>query len=87
MPHGSLSKTCRQVGTFPEDVLGLYIYDALKGLAYLHSHNIIHRDIKGDNLLLASDMRVCIADFGIAKMATSEQEVDAVGTPYWRKKI
>jgi serine/threonine protein kinase len=51
MPHGSLSKTSRQIGTFPEDMLAVYIYDALKGLAYLHSHKIIHRDIKGNHFL------------------------------------
>jgi serine/threonine protein kinase len=60
--------------------------EALEGLSYLHERNIIHRDIKGDNLLLAADMRICIADFGVATVndpSNQSSEVEVVGTPYW----
>jgi mitogen-activated protein kinase kinase kinase 3 len=56
----------------------------LDGLIYLHSRNVIHRDIKGANILLDKNLNVKISDFGTAKKVTSEEGNDTcVGTPYW----
>ncbi|ETE58169.1 Serine/threonine-protein kinase TAO3 [Ophiophagus hannah] len=54
---------------------------ALHGLAYLHSHYKIHRDIKAGNILLTEPGQVKLADFGSASIASPANSF--VGTPYW----
>ncbi|XP_063059181.1 serine/threonine-protein kinase TAO1-like [Engraulis encrasicolus] len=56
-------------------------HGALEGLAYLHSHNLIHRDIKAGNILLTEPGQVKLADFGSASIACPANSF--VGTPYW----
>uniref|UniRef100_A0A2K5RHD2 non-specific serine/threonine protein kinase n=1 Tax=Cebus imitator TaxID=2715852 RepID=A0A2K5RHD2_CEBIM len=58
-------------------------HGALQGLAYLHSHTMIHRDIKAGNILLTEPGQVKLADFGSASMASPANSF--VGTPYERK--
>lgn len=54
----------------------------LQGLDYLHSKNIVHGDLKPDNMLLASDGRVKISDFGSARMVDhGHTTVRTMGTP------
>uniref|UniRef100_A0A8C5BHZ6 non-specific serine/threonine protein kinase n=1 Tax=Gadus morhua TaxID=8049 RepID=A0A8C5BHZ6_GADMO len=55
-------------------------HGALQGLAYLHSHNMIHRDIKAGNVLLTEPGQVKLADFGSASIASPANSF--VGTPY-----
>nr|XP_055054516.1 serine/threonine-protein kinase TAO3 isoform X1 [Misgurnus anguillicaudatus]XP_055054517.1 serine/threonine-protein kinase TAO3 isoform X1 [Misgurnus anguillicaudatus]XP_055054518.1 serine/threonine-protein kinase TAO3 isoform X1 [Misgurnus anguillicaudatus]XP_055054519.1 serine/threonine-protein kinase TAO3 isoform X1 [Misgurnus anguillicaudatus] len=56
-------------------------HGALLGLAYLHSHNMIHRDVKAGNILLTEPGQVKLADFGSASVASPANSF--VGTPYW----
>lgn len=60
------------------------MYCMLAGLAYLHAERIVHRDIKGANLLVEKDGLVKVADMGMAK----EMEAISVtrsfkGSPFW----
>ncbi|NWT18388.1 PAK1 kinase, partial [Vireo altiloquus] len=57
----------------------------LQGLAFLHANQVIHRDIKSDNILLGLDGSVKLADFGLSAALTHEQSKrrTAVGTIFW----
>ncbi|KAK7809151.1 hypothetical protein U0070_006165 [Myodes glareolus] len=56
-------------------------HGALQGLAYLHEHSLIHRDVKAGNILLTEPGQVKLADFGSA--STRSPANSFVGTPYW----
>lgn len=63
--------------------MAVYISQVLQGLVYLHDQGVIHRDIKGANILTNKDGTVKLADFGVATAQVSDGTV--VGSPYWSK--
>ena len=71
---GSLEDMVKQYGSLPEDVTAKYTEQILKALDYLHSHSIIHRDIKTANLLVDTKGEVKISDFGSARYITTHAE-------------
>src|SRR5215470_13713242 len=83
MPGGDLLKLCRSRpgAALPLDEALFYFKQACEALAFAHEKGIIHRDLKPNNLLLSADHRTLkIADFGVAKMATGEDnEITRVG--------
>jgi serine/threonine protein kinase len=82
--HGSLAGLLKKYGVFPEHLIASYTEQMLRGLKYLHEEGIIHRDIKGDNILITKDGKVKLADFGTAKLEDAEKKTQTVvGTPYW----
>ncbi|KAF2840537.1 hypothetical protein M501DRAFT_1014552 [Patellaria atrata CBS 101060] len=81
--NGSLHSICKNFGKFPENLVALYMTQVLHGLLYLHDQGVIHRDIKGANILTTKDGLVKLADFGVATKATGLSESSVVGTPYW----
>jgi mitogen-activated protein kinase 7 len=50
-----------------------FIYQILRGMMYIHSANIIHRDIKTRNLLINADCNIKICDFGLARPMTKSK--------------
>ncbi|KNC55415.1 STE/STE11/CDC15 protein kinase [Thecamonas trahens ATCC 50062] len=81
---GSLAQVVKRFGVLPEPLLAIYLDQVLSGLAYLHSEGVIHRDIKGGNILLTKDGQVKLADFGIAtRLSDPSGTRSVVGTPYW----
>ncbi|XP_078268314.1 mitogen-activated protein kinase kinase kinase kinase 4 [Rhinoraja longicauda] len=68
-----------------EDWIGYICREVLRGLSHLHSHHVIHRDIKGQNVLLTENADVKLVDFGVSAQLgkTMEKRNTFIGTPYW----
>lgn len=81
--NGSLADMCKKYGKIPEHIAALYVKDVLHGLVYLHDQGIIHRDIKGANLLIYAEGVIKLADFGVATSAKLDGNCTVVGTPHW----
>lgn len=81
--NGSLHSISKNFGRFPENLVGLYMSQVLHGLLYLHEQGVIHRDIKGANILTTKQGLVKLADFGVASRTTGLHDSTVVGTPYW----
>ena len=64
---GTISSLLNKYGKFNETLIRVYTQQILEGLEYLHYHKIIHRDIKGANVLVGNDGVCKLADFGSAK--------------------
>ncbi|XP_064895897.1 mitogen-activated protein kinase kinase kinase 14 [Columba livia] len=65
MEGGSLGQLIKQSGCLPEDRALSYLGQALEGLEYLHAQNILHGDVKAENVLLSDDgSRALLCDFG-----------------------
>ncbi|CAG9327017.1 CDC15_3 [Blepharisma stoltei] len=81
---GSLAAINKKHGPFHESLVSIYIKQVLLGLVYLHSQGIVHRDIKGANILATKDGIVKLTDFGVAtKLSETTKSMSVVGTPYW----
>ena len=62
-------------GRLPEGVAREYFRQLIDGLGYLHGNDIIHRDIKFENIMLDANGRVKIGDFGMSKVARIDQQL------------
>ena len=67
VPGGSIAEMLKQYNTFKEPLIKNFVRQILAGLSYLHSRDIIHRDIKGANILVDNKGGIKISDFGISK--------------------
>ncbi|RYR37422.1 hypothetical protein Ahy_A09g042311 isoform A [Arachis hypogaea] len=87
VPGGSISSLLGKFGSFPEPVIKMYTKQLLLGLEYLHDNGIIHRDIKGANILVDNKGCIKLADFGASKkvveLATINGTKSIKGTPHW----
>lgn len=88
---GSLTGLVKRFKPLPPTIIRQWTRQLLTGLLYLHSQHIIHRDIKGENVLIdigaspASLAQVKLVDFGAARLLTDKvtQRRTVIGTPYW----
>uniref|UniRef100_A0A7N6A612 Mitogen-activated protein kinase kinase kinase 3 n=1 Tax=Anabas testudineus TaxID=64144 RepID=A0A7N6A612_ANATE len=88
MPGGSVKDQLKAYGALTENVTRKYSRQILEGMSYLHSNMIVHRDIKGANILRDSAGNVKLGDFGASKrlqtICMSGTGIRSVtGTPYW----
>ena len=87
--NGSLGGLVRSMDEpLSERAAAEYTAQILAGVAYLHSNQVMHRDIKGDNILMHQDATIKISDFGMSKslgevLGGGEQSYQAQGTPLW----
>jgi serine/threonine protein kinase len=65
MENGSLANMLKKWGSFSEALTAIYITQVLRGLAYLHDQGVLHRDIKGANILTTKDGYVSMHIYGV----------------------
>ncbi|KAL4424202.1 hypothetical protein ABPG75_001503 [Micractinium tetrahymenae] len=88
VPGGSIASLLAKFGSFKESVIRVYTKQILLGLEYLHSKGVMHRDIKGANILVDNTGLVKLADFGASKkledlVTVADGNKSVRGTPYW----
>ncbi|ORX33974.1 hypothetical protein BD324DRAFT_637857 [Kockovaella imperatae] len=92
IPGGTIAaiyRTPALAGGFEEQLVKYFTRQILEGLLYLHERNILHRDLKGDNILVDLNGQCKIVDFGISKRYSDvydsiiEQKTMMKGSWYW----
>uniref|UniRef100_A0A3B3V1V9 Mitogen-activated protein kinase kinase kinase 19 n=1 Tax=Poecilia latipinna TaxID=48699 RepID=A0A3B3V1V9_9TELE len=92
IPGGSIASILHRFGPLPERVLALYTHQILEGVAFLHQNRVIHRDLKGNNVMLMPTGVIKLIDFGCARRLSclnptapnSGELLKSIhGTPYW----
>lgn len=79
VPGGSVQSMLNSYGALPEPLVRSFVRQILTGLSYLHSRDIIHRDIKGANILVDNKGTIKISDFGISKKLDINGSAAAAG--------
>lgn len=74
-----------QPKVIPENLIVYFLHQTCQALAYLHKKLVIHRDIKGQNILITHDGQIKLVDYGVsAEMKTKKETRNTyIGTPYW----
>ncbi|CAN6195472.1 unnamed protein product [Urochloa humidicola] len=76
---GDLYSLLRNLGYLDEDMARTYIVELVLALEYLHSMNVIHHDLKPDNLLIGRDGHIKLTDFGLSKVSLINSTDDLSG--------
>ncbi|KAF7331196.1 Kinase-like protein [Mycena sanguinolenta] len=82
MEHGTVINYLKTHGHANVDKL---LYEVAQGLEYLHSHNLVHGDLRGANILIKEDWTACLNDFGLSIFsdATATMSTNRAGSLYW----
>ena len=87
MPYCENGSVSHRIGQMPESEIWRFVLDVSCGLAFLHNQNppIVHQDIKPDNILITSDGRYVISDFGISRsfrtqLSSTRNNINSSGT-------
>ena len=91
VPGGSVASMLRRFGPFTEGLVRRYTRQVLLGLAFLHENKIVHRDVKGANILVTREGSCKLTDFGASKMfqadnssgSLSNGSKSVIGSVYW----
>eukprot|EP01062_Namystynia_karyoxenos_P058841 TRINITY_DN50306_c0_g1_i1.p1 TRINITY_DN50306_c0_g1~~TRINITY_DN50306_c0_g1_i1.p1 ORF type:complete len:903 (+),score=216.22 TRINITY_DN50306_c0_g1_i1:78-2786(+) len=85
MAGGSLGALVRRMESpLAESAAARYVSEVLLGVAHLHANRIVHRDLKGDNVLLSSEGVTKLADFGACHdLCLAASATRVIGTPLW----
>ena len=81
LPGGDLRFQIGRLQRFPEHIVKFFVCCILLALEYLHSNNIIHRDIKPQNIILDKQGYLRVTDLGIARIMKPNNSSDTSGTP------
>lgn len=83
MIGGDVKSLLHNLGFFDEEMALFYVAEVTLALEYLHSHSIIHRDIKPDNMLVSSLGHIKLTDFGLSYFTSSRKPNfhDLINTP------
>jgi len=96
LPGGDCYSLLQSLGCLTEDLAKTYIAEAILALEYCHSHGVVHRDVKPDNLLIASDGHIKLTDFGLSttgvidradKLSMSEEYSLTGFSPIKKKRV
>jgi len=89
VPGGTIQKLLKTYGPFKEELFKNYTTQIMKGIEYIHSKNVVHRDIKGGNIMVMVDGVIKLIDFGCARhlnqSSNSKEKLLKTfkGTPHW----
>lgn len=87
VPGGSIASVLRKYGKLEEVVIRFFVLQVLQGLNYLHESGVLHRDLKGDNILVNLDGTVKISDFGTMRRSediyADKQGMSLQGSVFW----
>jgi len=85
MAGGSVSQVLSQFGAFDERLIATYAKQLLDGLVYLHTRQpvVLHRDVKGANILVGVDCGVKLSDFGCSKRTADTMSLSLRGSIPW----